>query len=302
MYIILLPANDSYAVTASASGYETETNSSVNVPKPDQTQGPPNPIPVNFSLVKTTSTVLPLLVSSIAPNSRNAQVNSAVTIFMTVINSGTVTATNVSITQASSLPANIQYRQWNGTAFIAPLNTPVDMSPGDIANFVVGIDPTSAFATSLLTLNASSANGATAPISGVNTLTMSASLTPVADVIMMATGTLNYSTAVDVPTAFAVATMNVGTVAATGVKLVVNIPSSITGLTVQVNQTNQTTGAIIGPATGLTIAPGDTPTFAVFLTPTQPITLDYVNHRIMLELVDSTGKIIGAQSVAVSTT
>ena len=46
----------------------------------------------------------------------------------------------------------------------------------------------------------------------------------------------------------------------------------------------------------------DQPTFAVSLTPTQPITLDLVNHRIMMQLVDGSGNVIGAQSVTVSTT
>jgi len=46
----------------------------------------------------------------------------------------------------------------------------------------------------------------------------------------------------------------------------------------------------------------DQQTFAVSLTPTQPITLDLVNRRIMMQLVDGSGNVIGAQSVAVSTT
>jgi hypothetical protein len=40
----------------------------------------------------------------------------------------------------------------------------------------------------------------------------------------------------------------------------------------------------------------------VFLTPTQPIAYDPANNRITLKLVDASGKVIGAQSVAVSTT
>ncbi|MCZ7395951.1 MAG: hypothetical protein O8C68_09065, partial [Candidatus Methanoperedens sp.] len=77
---------------------------------------------------------------------------------------------------------------------------------------------------------------------------------------------------------------------------------SITGLVTQVNQTNPTTGAIIGPAIGLTINVGDQLTFAVFVTPTAAIVNDPAKNRITLQLVDGSGKIIGAQSVAVSTT
>ena len=248
-----------------------------------------------------TSTPTPSLVFAITPNSRNAQVGTPVTIFMSVINGGTATATGVSITQASSLPATVSYQQWNGATLIGSPNTAVDIPAGGTANFVLTINATSAFNSSSLTFNVSGTNAAAASISGVNTLTISASTTPLPDIIMMATGTLDYRTGVGNATAFAVATSNIGATA-TGVSFNVVVPSSITGLVTQVNQTNPTTGAIIGPATGLTINVGATPTFAVFLTPTQPITLDLVNNRIVLQLVDGTGKIIGAQSVAVSTT
>jgi hypothetical protein len=85
-----------------------------------------------------------------------------------------------------------------------------------------------------------------------------------------------------ISTAFTAAPPDVGA-GTTGVSLTVVVPSSITGFAVLVNQTNPATGAIIVLATGLTINAGDQKTFAVFLTPTQPITLDLVNHRITLQ-------------------
>jgi len=242
----------------------------------------------------------PALVSSITPNSRNAQLGTPVTLFMSVINYGTATATGVSIKQASNLPATVSYQQWNGTSLIGSADTPVDMAAGATANFVLTINATSAFDSSSMTFNVSSTNGANAPISAVNTLTISANATPLADIIMIST-TLNVSTPVNNATTFALATINVGGANATGVSLVLRVPSTITGLAYQVNQTNSTTGAIIGPATGLTIAVGATPTFAVFLTPTEAITYDPSNNRITLQLEDGSGKVIGAQSVAVST-
>ncbi|VVB93928.1 Uncharacterised protein [uncultured archaeon] len=176
----------------------------------------------------------------------------------------------------------------------------MNIAAGGTANFVLTITATAAFSSSSLTFNVSSTNGATAPISGVNTLTISASAVQLPDAIMISTN-LNVSTPVTTPTFFAVATSNVGA-SATGVSLVASVPPSITGLAIQVNQTNPATGAIIGPATGLTINSGDQPTFAVFLEPTQPIAFDPTNNRIMLRLVDGTGTVIGAQSVAISTT
>ncbi|MFA4956984.1 MAG: hypothetical protein WC556_08455 [Candidatus Methanoperedens sp.] len=249
---------------------------------------------------KEAETETPALASAITPNSRNAQLGTPVTLFMSVINGGTATATGVSIKQNSSLPATVSYQQWNGTSLIGSADTPMNMVEGATANFVLTINATSAFEISSMTFNVSSTNGATAPISAVNTLTISANATPSADVIIVST-TLNVSTPVNNATTFALATMNVGGTNATGVSLELSIPSTITGLAYQVNQTNSTTGAIIGPATGLTIEIGDTPTFAVFLTPTEAITYDPSNNRIMLQLVDGSGKVIGAQSVAVST-
>jgi hypothetical protein len=256
---------------------------------------------VSGTATVTVSTAAPALVSAITPNSRNAQLGTPVTLFMSVINYGTATATGVSITQASGLAATVGYQKWNGTSFIGSADTPVDMAAGETANFVLTINATSAFDSSSMTFNVSGTNVAAAPISAVNTLTISANATASADVIMIST-TLDVSTPVNTPTAFAIATMNVGGASATDVSLVVNVPSGITGLAYQVNQTNPTTGEIIGPATGLTIAVGAQPTFAVFLNPTVAIANDPTNNRITLRLVDGTGKVIGAQSVAVRTT
>jgi hypothetical protein len=79
------------------------------------------------------------------------------------------------------------------------------------------------------------------------------------------------------------------------------VPTTISGLAYHVNETNPDS-SIKGPATGLTIPIGGQPTFAVFLTPTQAIDYDPTNNRIVLKLVDGSGKVVGAQSVAVSTT
>ncbi len=257
------------------------------------------PIRLNLNAITGGS---PLLVSSITPNSRNAQLGTPVTLFMSVINYGNGTATGVSIKQASasSLPVTVSYQQWDGTAFIGSADTPADIAAGATANYVLTINATSAFTTSSLKFNVSGTNVEAAPISAVNTLTIAASATPYADVIMMSSN-LNVSGALNNWSDLAVATTNVGA-NATNVTFNVVVPSSIIGLITQVNQTDPTTGAIIGSATGLTIAPGDTPTFAVFVYLTQPIAYDPAKNRITLQLVDGTGKVIGAQSVAVSTT
>ena len=256
----------------------------------------------NYNALTDTSTKEPFLVFAITPNSRIAQIGVPITLYLSIINGGTATATNVSITQASSLPAIIHYQPWDGSIlYTGAQDTPVNMIAGGTVHFVITIDATAEFESSPMTFNVSGTNAATASIGIVNTLTISGSATPYADVIMKSTS-LNVSTPVNNATAFAVATTNVGAANATNVSMVLSLPSSITGLAYQLNQTNSTTGAIIGPATGLTIAVDAQPTFAVFLTPTQPIAYDPASNRITLKLVDGSGKVIGAQSVAVSTT
>ncbi len=287
---VILGSNDSFTTTVSlTSGVNT-----ITVVATDTTGN------IATETVTVTADIHPSLVFAITPTSRVAQVGVPVTLFMSMINGGTANATNVTIAQASSLAAMIGYQAWNGATLTGTPDTPVDIEAGATANFVLTINPTAEFASSAMTFNVSGTNGATAPVNGVNILTMAASTTPYADVIMMSTS-LDVSTAVNTATAFALATTNVGTASATDVSLMVEIPSSITGLVYQVNETNLD-GSIKGPATGLTIPVGGSPTFAVFLTPTQAIDYDPANNRIVLKLVDGSGKVVGAQSVAVSTT
>jgi len=79
---------------------------------------------------------------------------------MSVINYGTATATGLSITQASSLPATVSYQRWDGiSSLIGSVNTPVDMVAGTTAHFLLTINATSAFDSSSMTFNVSCTNG-----------------------------------------------------------------------------------------------------------------------------------------------
>jgi len=154
--------------------------------------------------IVTITASLPNLVFAINPNSRLAQVGTPVTIFMSVINAGTGSVTDVSILQASGLPATTSYQAWNSVTLIGTPDTPVDIGSGETVDFVLTINPTTEFVSSAMTF--------------------------------------------DVPVP------------------IVNLP-----------------------------------TFAFFLTPSELISFDPANNRIMLKLVDGNGKLVGAQSVAIST-
>lgn len=248
-----------------------------------------------------TITGAPALVASVAPSSRIAQVGSSVTMLMSVINYGSEYAQDVSIAQHTSLPITFTFKTWDTLTNFGEPNALATIKPNNgVAFFVLEITPTSAFAASDMTFDIQTTNGTivSAPITQVNTFVLGATDTASADIIMISTVT-DISASVGTSGAFAIATSNVGNAAATGVDLVADVGTM--SLVVSVNQTDPTTGAIIGDAQDMTIGIGETPTFAVFYTPTAAIANDPANNRITLQLVDGSGNLVGSQSVSIHT-
>jgi len=145
------------------------------------------------------------------------------------------------------------------------------------------------------------------PVNGLNTLLVSASSTPVPDVIAIsATPTGNGDLVINGTSgsgAFAVATSNVGASGAiTASALVPN--GVVLPLTLTICQTNPSTGQCLAPPASsatVTINTGDQPTFSVFATASGAIAnLDAAN-RIAVQFTDATGVIRGSTSVAVQT-
>ena len=90
-----------------------------------------------YTLYSSNIDYLPLapaldLVFATSPNSRIAQIGVPITLYLSIINGGTATATNVSISQASNLPAIIHYQPWDGSkTFTGVPDTPdPTMGPG----------------------------------------------------------------------------------------------------------------------------------------------------------------------------
>jgi uncharacterized repeat protein (TIGR01451 family) len=248
-----------------------------------------------------TVTGAPALVAAIAPSSRVAQIGSSVTLLVAVINYGTDYAQDVQITQHTSLPISFTFKTWDGITNFGQVNAKATIKPNNgVAFFVLDITPTSSFPASSMTFDIQTTNGTivSAPITLVNTFTLSATSSPSADIVMISTVT-DISASQNIAGAFAIATSNVGNAAGTNVSLVVD-PGTMS-LVVQGKQTNPSTGAIIGDAQNITIGVGEQPTFAVFYTPTGPIANDPNNNRIMIRLVDGSGNILGSQSVSIHT-
>ena len=262
----------------------------------------------SFTLTSSLAPTSPL-VAAVLPASRSVQVGNTATAFATMINTATVTATGCSIAPLTSVPASFSYQTTDlaTNALIGTPNTPVDIAPGGFQSFVFALAPTSVFNPSDVQLNFDCFNTDPAPVTvGVNTLLLSASNTPEADVIALA-ATVSGDGVVRLPGpsgsgAFAVATVNVGT--ADTITASADTGSRSLPLALSICETNPTTGVCLAPAAATvtsTISNGATPTFAVFIGATGEVVFDPALSRVFVRFRDLAGSTRGSTSVAVTT-
>ena len=248
------------------------------------------------------------LVSSVLPTSRSVQIGDTATVFATVINTGPGTATGCSISPVTSVPATFLYQTTDPAtnALTGTPNTPVDIPEGAAQTFLFAFTSTAPFAPTDVVLNFGCTNTSPAPsISGLNTLLLSASSTPVPDIIALATGTgiLDLPASAGGNGAFAVATVNVGSTGS--ITASADTGSATLPVILNVCETNPSTGVCINPtspaATATTsIAGGSTPTFAFFATATGTIPLDLANNRAFVRFKDGAGIVRGSTSTGLS--
>ena len=157
------------------------------------------------------------VVAAVLPSSRSVQVDTPAAAFATVINAGQAMATGCSIATLTSVPATFVYQTTDpATNQVTGFpNTPVDIAAGAAQSFVFAITPTAPIASTDVQFSFDCTDTDPAPINvGLNTLLLSASDTPVPDIVALAV-TLSNDGIVNVPGtngagAFAVATVNVG--------------------------------------------------------------------------------------------
>ena len=250
------------------------------------------------------------LVGAILPSSRSVQIGGApATAYATMINNGPVTLNTCSVVPPpGGVAANFTYQTTDPTTNTptGTPNTPVSIAPGKSQTFVISFAPTSAFApaNAVLAFDCLGQIAAT-PLSGINTLLISASTTPVPDVIALAASA--DPGVVDIPGAdgagaFAVATVNVG--AGSAITATANTGAATLPLTINLCQTNPSSGACIspiGPAVSTTINADATPTFSIFVSGGGTVPFDPANNRIFVQFADTNGVVRGLTSVAVRT-
>jgi probable HAF family extracellular repeat protein len=250
------------------------------------------------------------LVGAILPSSRSVEVGGGpATAFATMINNGPITLNSCSVTPPpGGVAANFTY-QTTDPKTNAPTgtpNTPVSIAPGKSQSFVISFAPTAAFApaNAVLAFDCLGQIAAT-PLSGLNTLLISASTTPVPDVVALAAS--GDPGIVDIPGAngsgdFAVATVNVG--AGSAITATASTGSATLPVTINLCQTDPSSGACIspiGPSVMTTIAANATPTFGIFVSGAGTVPFDPANNRIFVQFADANGVVRGSTSVAVRT-
>jgi hypothetical protein len=272
----------------------------------------------------------PPLVAAVLPASRSVQVGTIGTAFVSIANAGfadTVVAAGdgeiagsdgvrCGITQLTGVPTPFSFQATDPRTHepIADLNMPVDIPPGASQSFLISLTPTAAFDTTEVRFGFNCTNTELAStIAGVNTLQISASDTPVPDVIALA-ATLNGDGIVNVPGSngigvFSVATINVGT---SGVLWVsADTGSAMLPVAVSVCETHPVTGYCLAepaPQVARLIEANETPTFGVFVAGSGTVAFDPGTNRVFVRFTDAPSAARGvnvatrgATSVAVRT-
>jgi streptogramin lyase len=249
------------------------------------------------------------LVAAVLPSSRSVQVGNTATAFATIINSGASAVSGCAITPVTTVPASFVYQTTNPAtnALTGSPNTPASIAAGGSQSFVIAFTPNAAFVPTNVVLGFACSGVSAAPsTTGLNTLLLSASATPVPDIVALAATASNdgilHITGTSGSNAFAVATVNVG--ASASITATANTGTATLPLAISLCQTNPMTGQCIssvGPNVTTTINANATPTFGIFATANGAVPFDPANNRIFVSFSDAGGTIRGSTSVAVET-
>ena len=249
------------------------------------------------------------LAAAVLPNSRSVEVGATATAFVTVVNSGAAAATGCTIAPAVALPSGFSFQATDSAtnAVVGVADAPVDIAAGGSQSFVIALQPTASFAATEVAFDVACANAGPAPVtSGVNTLLLSASDTPVSDVVAVA-GTLSNNGVVTISGdkgtgVFVVASSNLG--AGGDVTVTASIGGTSVDASVMLCETLEDTGACLAnptQAVATNATSGQTSTFSVFVTTNASVPLDPANNRVFVTFRDGNGAVVGMTSVALQT-
>jgi hypothetical protein len=184
-------------------------------------------------------------------------------------------------------------------------NTPVTIAAGGSQTFVVSVIPTAQFTSTEFAVYFGCANTQTARSrKGLNTVLLSASLTPIPDIVALAatSGNDGIVNVVGGTGAFAVATVNVG--ASGSVTATADTGNAILPINIALCQTDPANGQCIsgiGPSISTQINANATPTFGIFVGAAGNVAFNPATNRIFVRFKDGGGVTRGSTSVAVRT-
>ena len=249
------------------------------------------------------------LASAVLPVSRSIQVGYTATAFATVLNPGITPAYDCGLGIAGMPVGKFVYQATDPitNAVVGRVNPVLDIPAGGAQTYVIAVTPTAIVEPQQVKLSVKCANHRPVPeIIGVNTLLLSASATPIPDIVALAATPANDGI-VNVPGAagagaFAVATVNVG--ASGSITASADTGSATLPVNISLCQTDPATGqciSAIGSSVTTQINANATPTFGIFVQGTGNVPFDPATNRIFVRFKDGGGVTRGATSVAVRT-
>ncbi len=253
--------------------------------------------------------IIERLVSSTLPTSRSVRVGDSATVFATLINNSPDTATGCRVEPGVELPMTFNYQATNpanNQPVAGTENVPMTLEAFAAQTLLLTFIPSQPIGSvNVPLLFSCDSTSPSQVIPGLNTVLLSASNTVVADVVALAATVGNNGVVVagpEAPGAFAVATANVGVTEVIEVRPIASFSNP--GITLNVCETNPTTGQCLNPPTASVlsnVSDNGTPTFSVFINANSAIPFMPDQNRIAVIFSDPTGNVRGATSVAVST-
>lgn len=244
------------------------------------------------------------LVSAVLPASRSVQVGSPATFFAVMTNAGTSPATGCRVSPSIGPLGAFEYSRTDPAtnAIVGSADTPFDLAAGGTQTLLLAVTPNAELAATDVPLDYRCATGnPAASVVGVNTLLLSASAAPVADIVGLTT-VVDLVAPQETTSLFAVASVNVGVTDT--VTLTLDTGGVPLPLNLSLCQTDPATGACssaIEDEIALSYGAGESATFAIFVEPTDEIIANPNAHRIFIRFSDSTGNVRGATTTAVRT-
>jgi len=234
------------------------------------------------------------LVSAVLPASRSVQVGAPATFFAVIANADTSPATGCRVSPSIGPLGDFEYTLTDpATNAISGLpDVQFDLPAGGTQTLLLSVIPGLELPTTDVPLDyrCDSTNPATSVV-GVNTLLLSASNAPVADIVGLTT-VVDLVAPVNETSLFAVASVNLGISDTITVSLDTrDVPVPVD---LSLCQTDPATGACSGdilPEVTLSYGPGESVTVAIFVTPNGLIATHTIAHRLFIRFRDSTGAV-----------